>query len=93
MCTYHITLDDALIERVRPAFSSEDALQRWMTDKMQALLVSFSTRKSALPCSYTDDEMYSIVKDRLQRLENGTAELIDGEEMFSQIRTHYGIEA
>lgn len=36
--------------------------------------------------------MYAIVKDRLQSLENGTAQLIDGDEVFSQIRKHYGFK-
>lgn len=93
MCTYNITLEDSLIERVRPAFRSEDALQQWMTEKMRALLLSFPTSSSVPPCSYSDEEMSSIVKSRLQSLECGTAELIDGDEMFSQIRTRYGIKA
>ena len=33
MCTFNITLDDALLERVRPAFASEDALREWMTGR------------------------------------------------------------
>ena len=45
------------------------------------------------PCSYTNEEMYGIVKERLQELEDGTAELIDGEEVLSKAREHYGFEA
>ena len=73
MCTFNITLDDALLERVRPSFGSDDALQPSL-------------------CNYSDEEMYSIVKERLQRLKSGTAELIDGDECLAQIRTRYGIE-
>lgn len=45
------------------------------------------------PCSYTDEEMYRIVKERLQELEDGTAELIDGEVVLSEARERYGFEA
>ena len=45
------------------------------------------------PCSYTDEEMYRIVKERLQELEDGTAELIDGDEVFSEAKERYGFEA
>lgn len=93
MCTYKITLEDDLMERVRPAFSSEDALLRWMTENMKSLLVNFSKSLATPPCTYSDEEMLSIVKERLQMLENGTAKLIDGDEVFSQIRTRYGLEA
>ena len=71
MCTFNITLDDALLERVRP--DSESLTVR--------------------PCAYSDEEMYLAVKERLQNLENGTAETMDGDECLSQIRTRYGIEA
>ena len=40
-----------------------------------------------------DEEMYAIVKERLQSLEDGTAQLVDGEEVFSQIRKRYGFKA
>ena len=44
------------------------------------------------PCSYTDKEMYMIVKERLKELEDGSAVLIDGEEVLSEAREHYGLE-
>ena len=40
-----------------------------------------------------DEEMYAIVKERLQNLEDGTAQLVDGEEVYSQIRKRYGFKA
>lgn len=43
--------------------------------------------------TYTDEEMYEIVKERLQSIENGSAILVDGEEVFSQIRERYGFKA
>ena len=93
MCTYNISLEDTLLERVRPAFSSEAALQHWMTEMMKALLVSYGDSLSTPSISQSDDEMYDVINERLQHLEAGNAELLDGDKFFSQLRTRYGIEA
>ena len=93
MCTFNITIDDALLERVRPAFGSEDALQLWVTERVKAMLQSYGNSQSTPPCAYAEEEMYSIVKNRLQKLEDGAAELIEGDDCLSEIRTRYGIEA
>lgn len=93
MCTYNISLEDTLLERVRPAFSSEAALQHWMTEMMTALLASYGDSLSTPSNAYSDEEMYDVINERLQHLEAGTAELVDGDKFFSQLRTRYGIEA
>ena len=49
--------------------------------------------RKEMPCSYIDEEMYGIVKERLQGLEDGTATLIDGEKVLSQIQERYGYKA
>ena len=94
MCTRTIHINDKLLEQVRPVFPTDDDLQRWLEEQMESVLMSFSTQlKSKMPCSYTDEEMYAIIKERLQNLKNGTAELVDGEEVFSKIRARYGFKA
>lgn len=94
MCTRTIQINDSLLEQVRPVFPNDDELQRWLENQMESVLLSFSARlKSEKPCSYTDEEMLAIVKERLQSLEDGTATLFDGEEVFSKIRVRYGFKA
>lgn len=94
MCTRTIHINDSLMEQVRPMFPDDDVLQRWLEQQMESVLMNYSAQhKPEMPCSYTDEEMYAIVKERLQSLENGTAEFVDGEEVFSQIRERYGFEA
>ena len=56
------------------------------------MLQNYSKNQPTIPCSYAEEEAYSIVKNRLQKLENGAAELIDGDDCFSKIRTRYGLE-
>lgn len=93
MCTRTIRINDRLLEQVRPVFPNDEDLQRWLEEQMESVLLNFSSQlKSKAPCSYTDEEMYSIVKERLQSLEDGTAVLVDGDEMFSKIREHYGFK-
>ena len=94
MCTRTIHINDSLMEQVRPMFPNDDVLQRWLEQQMESILMNYSAQhKPKPPCSYTDEEMYAIVKERLQSLEKGTAELVDGEEVFSQIRKRYGFKA
>ena len=94
MCTRTIRINDTLIEQVRPNFPDDEALQTWMEQQIEAALIQFATEKRSVPpCSYTDEEMYAIVKQRLQSLEDGTAKLIDGDEVFAQIQSRYGFKA
>ena len=94
MCTRTIRINDTLIEQVRPNFPDDEALQTWMEQQLEAALIQFATEKHPTPpCSYTDEEMYAIVKQRLQSLDDGTAKLIDGDEVFAQIQSRYGFKA
>lgn len=75
-------------------FRSDEDLQQWLEAQLEVDLLRLSVqRRTEQPCSYSEEEMYAIVRQRLQSLEDGTAELVDGEEMFSQIRSRYGFEA
>lgn len=41
MCTYNISLSDALVERARPAFPDDKALQQWLQEQVSAVLERF----------------------------------------------------
>lgn len=89
-----IKIDDALLDLVKPLFSSDEDLQQWLEEQMASALLAYSSKqRKETPCSYTDEEMYEIVKNRLKHLEDGTASLVDGEEVFSQIQARYGFKA
>ncbi len=94
MCTRTIHINDRLLEQVRPMFPNDEDLQLWLEKQMESVLMNYSAQHQLKqPCSYTDEEMYTIVKERLQSIEDGTAELVDGEEVFSKIRERYGFKA
>lgn len=41
MCTYNITLNDTLVEKARPAFSNDKAMQKWLQEQVSAILERF----------------------------------------------------
>jgi hypothetical protein len=43
MCTYNISISDAVIDGVRPAFADDDALSRWLQQQMELLLIQYAT--------------------------------------------------
>ena len=47
----------------------------------------------AYSITLNEEEMYAIVKQRQRSLEDGTAKLVDGDEVFSQIQSRYGFKA
>ena len=42
MCTYKISISDAVVDDVRPAFADEDALSHWMQQQMELLLIQYA---------------------------------------------------
>ena len=38
MCTYNITVDDKLMEKVRPVFTDNEAIGNWMQSQINLLL-------------------------------------------------------
>ena len=46
MCTYSISIDDDLMERVRPAFADKEAINHWMQAQIIGLLQQMATGMS-----------------------------------------------
>jgi len=40
MCSYNITLSDTLVEKVRPSFADDSALQLWLQRQMEEILLN-----------------------------------------------------
>ena len=38
MCTYNISIDDVLLERVRPVFADEESIGKWMQSQIVSIL-------------------------------------------------------
>lgn len=53
MCTYNITLNDTLVEKARPAFADENALQQWLQEQLSAALELFLEQHTRVKDSMT----------------------------------------
>ena len=88
MCSYNITLSDALVEKVRPSFADDNALQLWLQQQMEEILLDYyATQLEAKnttppPCQYTEEEV-------VQRVLQATADVDAGRDLM----THEDFEA
>lgn len=64
MCTYTFTLDDKLVEQVRPAFRDNNAIQEWLQSQME-LFVRQYVKKIAQKKKAEDD-----IAERISQLSN-----------------------
>ena len=46
MCSYNITLEDALVEKVRPSFANDQEMELWLKQQLEALLVRYYIEES-----------------------------------------------
>lgn len=47
MCSYNITINDSIIEKVRPSFANEADFERWLQQQMEQLLLGYYSRQMA----------------------------------------------
>jgi len=59
MCTYNITLNDTLVERARPAFGDDKALQKWLQEQVSAVLERFLSSQAS------EAQQQAMVKESL----------------------------
>lgn len=90
MCTYNITVDESALRKMQPSFSRE-AFGRWLQHHVDELVADITAEpRTDSPIFHTEEEMKSIVEERLRRLDAGETSTIPSEQVFSQLRTRYG---
>lgn len=45
MCTYNITLNDELLQQTRSSFPDEDAMDKWIQQQVEAMLLDFNAKQ------------------------------------------------
>ena len=45
MCTYNISVNDTLMETIRPAFPNELALEQWLQQQMDIIIIEFAAKQ------------------------------------------------
>lgn len=78
MCSYNITLDDALVKRAKPSFADDNALKVWLQQQIEWLLIEQIEAQIGImpPCQYTEEEA-------MQRVIQATAEVDAGVGLIS----------
>lgn len=83
MCSYNITLSDTLVEKVRPSFADDNALQLWLQQQMEEILLDYYAAQleakstTPPPCQYTEEEV-------VQRVLKATADVDAGRDLMTQ---------
>lgn len=80
MCSYNITLNDSLVEKVRSSFADEKALVLWLQQQLEEILLKYYTQKEA-----RDNARKAVLAMRQQSEDNGNSELTL-EEINEEIR-------
>lgn len=74
MCSYNITLEDALVEKVRPSFANDQELELWLKQQLEALLVKYYIEESERQRRLSRARK-AIDAMRQQSEQNGNAEM------------------
>lgn len=45
MCTYTISVNDTLMETIRPAFADESAIEQWLQRQMDIIIIEFAAKQ------------------------------------------------
>ncbi len=81
MCIYNITLNDELLNETRRSFASKTAMDAWLQQQVEAMLISYNASQQAI----RQNARQAIAAMRKQSEENGNADMTL-DEINSEIR-------
>ena len=81
MCIYNITLNDELLNETRLSFASKTAMDAWLQQQVEAMLMSYNASQQAI----RQNARQAIAAMRKQSEENGNADMTL-DEINSEIR-------
>ncbi len=94
MCSYNITLNDTLVEKVRPSFADDEALTLWLQQQMEEVLLDYyisqleAKSTTPPPCQYTVEEAVQRVIQATADVDAGRG-LISHEDFIKEVRSWY----
>lgn len=81
MCIYNITLNDELLNETRRSFASKTAMDAWLQQQVEAMLMSYNASQQAI----RQNARQAIAAMRKQSEQNGNAAMTL-DEINSEIR-------
>ena len=94
MCSYNISLNDTLVEKVRPSFADDQALTLWLQQQVEELLLDYyvsqleSKSTTPPPCRYSEEEAVQRVLQATADVDAGRS-LISHEDFSKLVRSWY----
>ena len=92
MCSYNITLSDTLVEKVRPTFADDKALEQWLQQQMEDVLFDYyvshleAQSTTPPPCQYTEEEVVQRVLQATADVDAGRG-IVSHDEFKKQVRS------
>ncbi|MCQ2067706.1 MAG: hypothetical protein MJY68_01205 [Bacteroidaceae bacterium] len=80
MCTVNIKVDDATMRRINPNLTNREMINKWLQQKVDAMIESYSNDAATPPLSYERSEMMAVCDQRMDDIISGRSSTIPNEE-------------
>lgn len=89
MCAISLSLDNSLMERVRPVFPSNESLMSWMSSQMESLIIGYLNKVEhpSRSCGRSDEELLQLFADRPDYNDSGLSDCTK-EDFSAMARSH-----
>lgn len=87
MCTVNVQVNEAALRRSNPAFSSMDAISKWVQHLVDVATQELTASKSLddFPCLFAEEEAIAIALQRGREIKEGHAKLIPHDEVMHEM--------
>lgn len=87
MCTVNVQVNEAALRRSNPAFSSMDAINKWVQHLVDSATQELTANEDLgdFPRLYTEEEAMEIALQRGREIKEGHAKLIPHEEVMHEM--------
>ena len=85
MCTVNIKVDDAVMRRINPNLTTRALINKWLQQKVDAMIEDCVNETSLPPFSYERETMMAVCDQRMDDILSGRSTTIPHEQVISRI--------
>ena len=89
MCTVNIKVDDATMRRINPDLTTREMINKWLQQKVDAMIKDYANQAATPPFSYESSEMMAVCNQRMDDIISGRSSTISKEEVVNRIDEKY----
>jgi len=89
MCTVNIKVDDATMRRINPELTTREMINKWLQQKVDAMIKDYANDATLPPLSYERSEMVAVCDQRMDDIISGRSSTISNEEVINRIDEKY----